>query len=56
LAVADSTPVVIKELKEETAKRILRTLRGSLHYPWCRKILARLRLPPSVPDESRFRL
>jgi hypothetical protein len=48
--------MVIKELKEETSKRILRTLRGNSHYPWCRKILARLRLPPSVPDESHFRL
>ncbi len=51
---ADSTPLVMKE--QETAKRILRTLRGNLPYPWCRKILARLRLPPSVHDESHFRL
>jgi hypothetical protein len=47
---------VVKELKEETAKRILKTLRENLHYPWCREMLARLRLPPSVHDESHFRL
>jgi hypothetical protein len=49
-------PYSMKEPKEETARRILRTLRGNLPYPWCRKILARLRLPPSVHDESHFRL
>jgi REP element-mobilizing transposase RayT len=53
---AQSTPLVVKELKEETAKRILNALRENLHYPWCRKMLARLRLPPSVHDESHFRL
>ena len=49
-------PLIIKELKEETAKRILKTLGENLHHPWCRKMLARLRLPPSVHDESHFRL
>jgi putative transposase len=53
---AESTPVVIKELKEETAKRILKTLRENQQYPWCQKMLARLRLPPTVHDESHFRL
>jgi len=53
---ADSASVAIKELKEETAKRILKTLRENLHHPWCRKTLPRLRLPPTVHDESHFRL
>ena len=53
---AESTPVVIKELKEETARRILKTLRENQQYPWCQKMLARLRLPPTVHDESHFRL
>jgi len=53
---AESTSTVIKELKEETAKRILKTLRENQQYPWCRKMLARFRLPPSVHDESHFRL
>ena len=53
---AESTPVVIKELKEETARRILKALRENQQYPWCQKMLARLRLPPTVHDESHFRL
>jgi len=53
---AASTPAVIKALKEETAKRILKTLRENQQNPWCRKMLARFRLPPSVHDESHFRL
>ena len=53
---AESTPVVIKELKEESARRILKTLRENQQYPWCQRMLARLRLPPSVHDESHFRL
>jgi putative transposase len=53
---AESTPLVIKELKEETARRILKTLRENQQYPWCEKMLARLRLPPTVHDESHFRL
>jgi REP element-mobilizing transposase RayT len=53
---AESTPLVVKELKEEAAKRILKALRENLHHPRRRKMLARLRLPPSVHDESHFRL
>ena len=53
---AESTPVVIKELKEETARRILKNLRQNLCYPWCRRTLARFRLPPTVHDESHFRV
>jgi REP element-mobilizing transposase RayT len=30
---AESTPVVVKELKEETAKRILKTLRENAQHP-----------------------
>jgi hypothetical protein len=36
--------------------RSLATLRENLRYPCCRKMLARLRLPPSVHDELHFRL
>ena len=50
---ADSTPLITKE--QETAQRILRSLRENLQYPWRRRILARLRLPPSVHDESHLR-
>ena len=53
---AASTPLILKELKEETADRMLETLRENLHYPWCRTMLTRLRLPPTVHDESHYRL
>jgi hypothetical protein len=48
--------VVIKELKEETARRILKNLRANLYYPWCRRTLAGFRLPPTVHEESYFRV
>ena len=53
---AETTPLIMKGLKEESAKRILRTLRENLQFPWCRKTLARLRLPSTVHDESHYRL
>ena len=53
---AETTPLMMKGLKEESAKRIIRTLRENLQYPWCRKTLARLRLPSTVHDESHYRL
>ena len=53
---AATTPLILKGLKEETAKRIIRTLRENVHYPWCRKMLAGLRLPPAVHDESNYRV
>lgn len=53
---ADTTPLILKGLKEESAERILGVLGENLHYPWCRRMLARLRLPPTVHDESHFRL
>jgi putative transposase len=53
---ADSTPAIVKGLKEETARRILKTLRQNQQHVWCRKMLACLRLPPTVHDESHYRL
>jgi putative transposase len=53
---AAMTPLILKGLKEESAKRVIRTLRRYLQYPWCRRILAGLRLPASVHDESQYRL
>jgi hypothetical protein len=49
-------PLILKGLKEQTATRILKTLRENPQYPWCRKMLARLRLPPTVHDESHYRV
>ena len=53
---AETTPLIMKRLKEQTASRILKTFQQNLRYPWCRKMLARLRLPPTVHDESHFRV
>ena len=36
--------------------RSFKTLGENLQYPWYREMLARLCLPPSVHDESHFRL
>jgi hypothetical protein len=43
-------------LKEESAKRIIRALRQNFQHPRCRKMLTRLRLPPTVQDGSHYRL
>ena len=53
---APVTSRLMQELKKQTALRILRRLREQQQYPWCRKVLASLRLPPSVHDESRYRV
>lgn len=53
---AESTPVIMKRLKERVAIGILRTLRQNQHYPWCRKMLERFRLPATVHDESEYRI
>jgi putative transposase len=53
---AETTPLILKGLKEQTAARILKTLHENPQHPWRRKMLARLRLPPTVHDESHYRL
>ena len=53
---AESTTRIIKRLKEETARRIVKTLHDNRQYPWCGKMLERLRLPPTVHDESHYRV
>lgn len=53
---AQAVPLIMKALKEETARRILKILRQNLHHPWCCKTLTRLQLPSSVHDQSNFRL
>ena len=53
---AATTPLIMKGLKEKSAKRIIQTLRENLQYPWCRNTLAKLRLPFTVHDESHYRL
>src|SRR5260370_12676232 len=53
---AEATSLVLKRLKEETAASILKVLREHQQYPWRRKMLTRLRLPPTVHDESHYRV
>ena len=53
---SESTPLIVKGLKEESAKRVLKTLRENAQHFWCRKMLVSLRLPSTVHDESRYRL
>ena len=53
---AEVTGLIIKRLKEETATQILRNLKDHRQYPWCRKMLERLRLPSTVHDESHYRV
>jgi putative transposase len=51
-----STSRFMQELKKRTAQRILSALSENQGVPWCGKMLARLRLPPTVHADSQFRL
>ena len=53
---AESTSRIMQELKKRTAQSILSALSENQHVPWCGKMLARLRLPPTVHADSQFRV
>ena len=53
---ADSISSILQELKRQTAFRVLKGLQENGQHPWCRKMLARLTLPVTVHDESRYRV
>jgi len=53
---AESTSGLMQELKKRTAQRIVCILSKDQTYPWCRKMLAGLRLPPSVHSDSHYRV
>lgn len=53
---AESTSLIMRELKKRTAQRILAALQRNNRRPWCRKMLAQVRLPPSVHSDSHFRV
>ena len=53
---AESTSQIMQELKKRTAQSILSALCENQNVPWCGKMLARLRLPPTVHADSRFRV
>ena len=46
----------MQELKKRTAQSILSALCENQRVPWCREMLARLGLPPTVHADSQFRV
>ncbi len=53
---AEATSNFIQELKKRTAQRIIRVLDDHQEYPWCRRMLTGLRLPPTVHSDARYRV
>lgn len=53
---AESTSRMVQELKKRTALRIVSALSANRQSSWCRKVLTRLRLPPTVHSDSRYRV
>jgi REP-associated tyrosine transposase len=53
---AAMTSRLMQELKKRTAQHILSALSENQRRAWCQKMLARLRLPPSVHSDSTFRV
>ena len=53
---AESTRRILQELKKQTALRVISTLGANRQYPWCGKVLTRLRLPPGVHSDSHYRV
>jgi len=47
---------LMQKLSERTANFILRIFRSNLTHPWCRKMLARFVLPPSVHSHAHHRV
>jgi putative transposase len=47
---------IIQSLKERTAIFILRNLRENHQFPWCRRMLERLTLPPTVHLHRPYRV
>src|SRR2546426_11287583 len=47
---------VVQRLKERTAIFILKNLRHNRQLPWCRKMLDRLTLPPTVHHHGPYRV
>jgi len=47
---------IMQKLSERTANFILRSLRRNLALFWCRKMLDRFALPPTVHHHAHFRV
>jgi putative transposase len=52
----EATARFLQELKRRTAQQIIAVLSRHRHNQPCRKLLARVRLPPSVHNDSYYRL
>ena len=52
---AESVSRIVQQLKQRTARRVLQALRGSERSPGYKKMLERLRLPPTVHDKATYR-
>ena len=52
----EATSRFMQELKKRTAQRIIAALQESGEQPWHRRMLTRLRLPPSVQSDSCYRV
>jgi putative transposase len=53
---ADATTLIVQQLKQRSAFRILRELKEHAEHVWCAKILVRLHLPETVHDHSTYRV
>jgi len=53
---AESTPNIVKELKQRSAHAILEALRVEQHEASCRAALRSFRLPPTVHAPSHYRV
>ena len=47
---------ITQKLEDRTALFVLKNLRENLRFPWCRKMLERVRLPPTVHHHAHFRV
>jgi putative transposase len=54
---ADPKPSqILQKFEESSALFILKNLKENIAYPWCRKMLNRVRLPPTVHHRTHFRV
>ena len=53
---AEATSRFMQELKKRIAQRIVSVLGDREQHPWCRRMLAGLRLPPTVHSDCRYRV
>ena len=54
---ADPNPSeILQKLEDRTALFILKNLKDNASYPWRRKMLSRVKLPPTVHHHAHFRV